>query len=83
MNNPLASKENEEYDLHFPFLSRLFTVCPEPSMPFKYPCTAHALFPERMPNHYKSLRRASSEICKTFDAHSLSDPSRNHINDMK
>jgi hypothetical protein len=44
---------------------------PEPSMPFKHPCTDHAFFPERLSNHCHGLRHTFSEICTTFDAHSF------------
>jgi hypothetical protein len=43
--------------LFFTWLS--FSVSPEPSMPFKHPCTAHAFFPERLSNHCQDL-------CRTF-----------------
>jgi hypothetical protein len=52
-------------------LSYFFSVCPEPSMPFKLPCTAHAFFPERISNFF--------EICTKCNAIPLSDPSRNCI----
>jgi hypothetical protein len=44
---------------------------PEPSMPFKHPCTAHAFFPERLSNHCQGLRHTFSGICTKFDEYSL------------
>jgi hypothetical protein len=52
-----------------------FSDCPELSMPFKHPFAAHAFFLELLSNHFQSLGRTLSEVCTTFNAHSLSDPS--------
>jgi hypothetical protein len=65
-------------------LSLLFTclassVSVSLDMPFKYPCIAHAFFPERLSNHAQGLRRILSKICTKIGAHSLSDPSRYRI----
>jgi hypothetical protein len=78
---PLDVKENYEHALGFSFhLSRFFSVCPEPSVPFKQPCTADAFFPRRLYNHYHNHNRLIfSEICIKFVAVPLSDPSRNRI----
>jgi hypothetical protein len=48
-------------------------------MPFKYPCTAHVFFPDRLSNHCQGVHCIFSKICTKPDAHSLSDPSRNRI----
>jgi hypothetical protein len=40
---------------------------------------AHAIFPERLSNHFQGFRRTFSEICTKFDAVPLSDTSRNRI----
>jgi hypothetical protein len=45
----------------------------------EFPCTARAVFPERLSNHCQGLRRTSSDICTQSDAVPLSDPSQNHI----
>jgi hypothetical protein len=49
------------------------------SVSLDFPCTAYAFFPKRLSNHCQSLRRPFSEICTTFDAVPLSDPSQNRI----
>jgi hypothetical protein len=56
-----------------------FLVYPEPSMPFKYPCMAYALFPERLSNQCQSLRHTLSEICTKCDVRSLSVSLQDHI----
>jgi hypothetical protein len=48
-------------------------------LPFKHPCTAHAFFSGCLSNHCQGLHHILSEICTTFDVHSLLDPSLNHI----
>jgi hypothetical protein len=73
--NPLNLKENNEHVLDFVLhLPRLLSVCPEPSMPFKHPCTAHACL---------IIARVSAalftEISTKFEAVPFSDPSRNRI----
>jgi hypothetical protein len=78
-NNPLDAKGYDKHALDYALhLSRLFSACPEPSMPFKHPCTAHVFFLERLSNHYQGLRHTFSNIYTKFDAVPLSDPSRNH-----
>jgi hypothetical protein len=44
-----------------------------------FPCVAHAFFTERLSNHWQGLHRTFSEICRKFDAVSLSDPAWNRI----
>jgi hypothetical protein len=39
------------------------TTGPEPSMPFKHPCTAHAFFPKCLAYHCQGLRHTFSNIC--------------------
>jgi hypothetical protein len=46
---------------------------------FYSPCTAHALFPERLPDHCQYLRRTISEICTTFVTVRLLDSLQNRI----
>jgi hypothetical protein len=73
--NPLDVKENYGYSLDFALLlSRLFR-----SWCLDFPCTDHAFFPERLPNHYQGLRRTFSKICTKFSAVHLLDPSRNRF----
>jgi hypothetical protein len=45
LNNPLDIKENYEHALDFALRLSPFSICREPSMPFKHPCTAHAVSP--------------------------------------
>jgi hypothetical protein len=72
---PLMSKKNDEHALDFALhLSRHFWsrwIC-------DLSCSAHAFFPERLSNHCQGLRHTFSEICKTFVAVPLSDPSHIH-----
>jgi hypothetical protein len=50
-NNPLDVRENVEHAHVFAFhSSRLFSVRPEPSTPFKHLCKALAFFAERLFN---------------------------------
>jgi hypothetical protein len=65
VNNPFDVKENHEHALSFA----------EPSMSFKHPSTADAIFTERSSNHFRISVTLFSEICTKFDAHSLSNPS--------
>jgi hypothetical protein len=77
----LDIKWNDEHAFEFVLhLFRFFfSVCTEPIIPFKHPCSARTFFPERLSNHCQDLSRTFSEICTKFDAVRLSDPSRNHI----
>jgi hypothetical protein len=62
MKNPLDVKENENALDFSLLLSRLFSV----SVSLDFPCTVHALFPERLSNHCQGIRRTFSEICRKF-----------------
>lgn len=63
-NNPLNVKENYEhvrdFALHLSRPSRFRWVWNSAS---RHPCTAHAFFPERLPNRYQGLRHNCSDIC--------------------
>jgi hypothetical protein len=78
VNIPFYVKENYDHDYCSSRISP-FSVCPEPSKPFKHQCTADAFFRERLYNHCHGLCCNFSYIFTKFDAHSLSDPSRNRI----
>jgi hypothetical protein len=76
VNNPFDVNENDKHSLDFVLrLSCLFSV----SVSLDCPCTAHAFFPERLSNHCQDLRSTFFEVCIKFNAHSLSDPSRNRV----
>jgi hypothetical protein len=79
VNNPLMSKKMISMLLNFLVVLNGCLTSPEPSMPFKHPCTAHASFPERSSNHCWCFRHTFSKICTEVDSHLLSDPSRNRI----
>jgi hypothetical protein len=55
-----------------------FSVCPEHSIPFKHPCTAHAFIPDRF-SFPGSLSHFSFEIFTKFYCVPLSNPLRNSI----
>jgi hypothetical protein len=48
-----------------------------------FPCMARVFFPALLSNHCQCLWRIFPEICTTFDAVPLSDPSRNRIHVSK
>jgi hypothetical protein len=80
VNNILGDKENDDHALDFALhLSRFFSV----SVNLHFPCTAHAVFLERLSNQCMGLRRTFSEICTKCDAVPLSDSSRNRIRQGK
>jgi hypothetical protein len=62
--NPLDEKDNDEHalDLSVFHPSRPLLVCPEPRMPLKHPCTAHAFILGRLYNHFQGLIGTFSEI---------------------
>jgi hypothetical protein len=76
VNNPL--------DVKIKMMSMSW-LCSSPVSPFSvsvslsFPCTAHALFHERLSNHCQRLRHTFSAICKNLDPVNLSEPSLNHI----
>jgi hypothetical protein len=57
------------------------SLCPEPSIPIKQPCTVHTFLPKGLRNHYQGLHRTFSEISTKHYARSLSlsGPSRTRI----
>jgi hypothetical protein len=65
-------------------MSMLLTLC-SPVTPFSasasldFPCKVHSSFPKRLSNHCQGLRHTFSEICTTFNAVPLSDPSRSLV----
>jgi hypothetical protein len=74
MISSLDVEENDEHALDFTLhVSRLFLSS------LDFPCTAHVFFPEFLSNQCQGLRGAFSDNCAKFDAHSLSDPTRNRV----
>jgi hypothetical protein len=65
VKNRLDVNESDDHALEFVLhLSRLFSV----SVSLIFPCTAHAVHPERLSNNVQRLRRISSDIYTEFDA---------------
>jgi hypothetical protein len=83
LNIHLDVKGNEEHAPTSRFNFLAFSVCPEPSMPFKHPCTAHAFFAESLPNHYQGLRSTFCDTRTKFHAVPSLVPSENRTNPNK